>query len=478
MKRCIALLLTALMMLSSAAMATDNQGVTVEQFEAGYTSYLDMISSVLPIDQSVFAFEKLDLENGTKKLYVIKESFEIWGYTFADSDIVDSVVVVPKTMNIQAELTTYLPGFFCAVNQEEATPDTLTNMVKTLGGAKAQLEAGSPYGSYAESGYTYYIWDDGQDAYYLLQNDQSEIKGEYFQNVFGLIHPTEQADQGAGNEAVDEGAQNMQEEVPAAEDLGTAEPTVDPQPTPQPTAIAITSSYDFAPLSDEELLGFWNSVGVELKERGAYPYTQLSKGDISIDVTNMQKRLAELYYYTGDLTGTYNENTLKAVKAFEKANDIPEDGKMSIDNLDLLYSDAAIAKTTPTPSPSPTPGPTPVVDSHALQITDVSLRERSNTKVFSIDMKNCSEDDTIDAFTVKHRVYDTYGDLLSEGVAEWWKELSLKPGKSFSMGSYYWYLFGEQTASRIDVAVMKYHTTDGKTVAIDEEDYVWVEGNL
>lgn len=245
-------------------------------------------------------------------------------------------------------------------------------------------------------------------------------------------------------------------------------------------ATAIGGAVDLNALSDDELLSLWQAAGERLKEIGAYPYIELSKGDSGTDVTNLQHRLSELYYYTADLTGKFDNNTIKAVKAFEKAHDIKADGIMSIDEQDLLYSRKALAKPTPTPTPSPTPAPTPIPANAVIEITSVSLRDYYNTKVFSLKLKNHSKDITIDAFTVTFRCFDGYGETLTKTnqSAEWWKELTLKPGKSFSMGSYFWYLFTEQTCAKIDVAISKYHTTDGQTIEIDESDYIWVSGEL
>ncbi len=246
------------------------------------------------------------------------------------------------------------------------------------------------------------------------------------------------------------------------------------------------TSVDLSTLSDAELLELWQAAGDRLREVGAYPYIELSKGDEGVDVTNLQTRLKALYYFADDLTGKYADSTVKAVKAFEKANGIKPDGKMSIDEQDLLYSNSAVPKATSTPSPAPAPSPTPIPDSVMLTVTAVSLQDYYNTKVFSIKLKNYSDTETVDAFTVAHRCYDTYGELLSASLAnpggieyaEWWKDLSLKPGKSFSMGSYFWYLFDYQTCAKIEVAISKYHTKSGSTVVIPESEYVWVSGDL
>lgn len=247
--------------------------------------------------------------------------------------------------------------------------------------------------------------------------------------------------------------------------------------------LAFASTPDVASLPADELLDLWQRAGERLKEIGAYPYIELSKGDSGTDVTALQARLAELYYYTKDLTGKYDSATEKAVKAWEKAQDIKSDGRMSIDEQDLLYSSSAIPKATPTPSPSPTPAPTPVPASAALAITKVSLKDRYNMKTLALELKNESEH-TIDAFSIVFLTYNAYGErttnLFGKTVtetAEWWKTLTLKPGKKFSMGSYYWML-SDQNVAKVEVAISKYHTTDGLTVEIVEDDLVWFTGEL
>jgi peptidoglycan hydrolase-like protein with peptidoglycan-binding domain len=73
-------------------------------------------------------------------------------------------------------------------------------------------------------------------------------------------------------------------------------------------------------------------------------------------------KLKELGYYTGyTATGTYLQGTEKAVKAFQKANDIGIDGVAGIKTLNAVYADI-LNPETPTPSaiftPSPTQAPT------------------------------------------------------------------------------------------------------------------------
>lgn len=251
-------------------------------------------------------------------------------------------------------------------------------------------------------------------------------------------------------------------------------------------SIVVVSSAALKDLSLDELVEQKNEIEQELISRGYYPLEPLQKGDEGEAVVRLQDKLTELYYFDKAVNGEYGKTTESAVKAFQKDNEMEQDGIATIAVQERLYSNTVIAKATPTPKPTkvppptPTPEPTPVPDNMVIEITKVKLNESRNTKNFSVDLKNHSNDLTIDAFTVTMKVYDVYGEQLNKDgeSAEWWKELSIKPGKSFSMGSYYWYLFSEQTAAKITVAITKYHIKDGATVEIPESEYVWVEGEL
>lgn len=78
------------------------------------------------------------------------------------------------------------------------------------------------------------------------------------------------------------------------------------------------------------------------------------------DVAALQERLAELYYYDGEIDGKFGRKTLRAVRAFQRANGLEKiDGKAGPETLKALFSVGAVAAPSPTPSPTPTPTPTP-----------------------------------------------------------------------------------------------------------------------
>ena len=86
------------------------------------------------------------------------------------------------------------------------------------------------------------------------------------------------------------------------------------------------------------------------------------------DVTNLQKRLIELGYLTGNATGLYGSTTVEAVQTFQEYHGLPMDGKAGQETMQLIYSaDAMTAavgkvnnktKMTPAPGASVSPGAT------------------------------------------------------------------------------------------------------------------------
>ena len=78
-------------------------------------------------------------------------------------------------------------------------------------------------------------------------------------------------------------------------------------------------------------------------------------------VRTVQTRLKELGYYTGEVTGTYDKATQKAVKSFQKKHDIKADGVCGAETQRVLLGASALstgATATPAPSALPTPAPT------------------------------------------------------------------------------------------------------------------------
>ena len=67
----------------------------------------------------------------------------------------------------------------------------------------------------------------------------------------------------------------------------------------------------------------------------------LMKGDNGDEVKNLQSRLTELGFYSGEADGNYGGGTQAAVEAFQKALGVEQTGEVSADLMNLLLSQAA-----------------------------------------------------------------------------------------------------------------------------------------
>jgi peptidoglycan hydrolase-like protein with peptidoglycan-binding domain len=63
----------------------------------------------------------------------------------------------------------------------------------------------------------------------------------------------------------------------------------------------------------------------------------LEKGDTGTKVRDLQARLAQLYWFTGRGTGTYDAATVEAVRGFQEKREIPVTGKVDQRTLDRLH---------------------------------------------------------------------------------------------------------------------------------------------
>ena len=95
-------------------------------------------------------------------------------------------------------------------------------------------------------------------------------------------------------------------------------------------------------------------------------------GDKGVLVRTIQSRLIELGYLTGSVSGTYDNATVKAVKAFQKKNGLTQDGVCGSDTQALLMGNGLSANATATPTPTPTPTPLPT-----FQIPTATVRSGS-----------------------------------------------------------------------------------------------------
>lgn len=90
---------------------------------------------------------------------------------------------------------------------------------------------------------------------------------------------------------------------------------------------------------------------------GEQTYTLGSKGN---EVLQINKRLKELRYLKKGNSKQYTEATQEAIRAFQRANGLPETGEADPQTVILLLSDQAAAAPWPTLVPLSTPEPPPV----------------------------------------------------------------------------------------------------------------------
>ena len=87
-------------------------------------------------------------------------------------------------------------------------------------------------------------------------------------------------------------------------------------------------------------------------------YVTLQKGmKDSTAVQTMQSRLIELGYLNGTADGDYGNNTMEAVKAFQRAAGLTVDGIATAEVQNALYALDAPEAPTPTPDPGATDAP-------------------------------------------------------------------------------------------------------------------------
>ena len=101
---------------------------------------------------------------------------------------------------------------------------------------------------------------------------------------------------------------------------------------------------DMKGMSLDELIELRDQLNAEIESRGVATRFDLQRGDKGDDVAKLQERLAELGFYGGAISGKFDTETQKAVKQFEKANGLENDGMASREDQAVLFSDAAVGK--------------------------------------------------------------------------------------------------------------------------------------
>ena len=116
-----------------------------------------------------------------------------------------------------------------------------------------------------------------------------------------------------------------------------------------------------------------NAKGVATKVNTLSPVSGASMklGNTGDAVSTLQAQLKTLGYYTGEITGTYDAATQKAVKAFQKKNGLKTDGVAGSATQSLLSSGDALASgatATPAPTATATPAPTYTIPATTVKL--------------------------------------------------------------------------------------------------------------
>lgn len=92
-------------------------------------------------------------------------------------------------------------------------------------------------------------------------------------------------------------------------------------------------------------------------------YRTVKVGDKGADVKLLQRRLAELGYYTGEVDGVFGNQTRRSVERFQYYQGLSVDGIAGKRTLTVLYESTEVvyAPVDVTPTPSPSAGPTAAV---------------------------------------------------------------------------------------------------------------------
>lgn len=110
----------------------------------------------------------------------------------------------------------------------------------------------------------------------------------------------------------------------------------------------------------------------------APPTKTLRRGDKDEEVKSLQQRLKDLGYYTGKITGTYNEGTEEAIKAFQKKSGLDVDGVCGNVTRAVLYGVNAIyavPTAMPINSPAPATSYAPITKENVIIIRSGSTGE-------------------------------------------------------------------------------------------------------
>ena len=157
-----------------------------------------------------------------------------------------------------------------------------------------------------------------------------------------------------------------------------------------------------------------NAATVAISEEPVEFSKKLKSGSKGKLVKKMQQRLAELGYYEGPISGSFQKYTTRAVKALQTQNGIESNGVVDETTWNLIFNDIRVVlpDATPKPTPEPTPVPFHVVVDVANQVTSVYGRDEQGEYTVVVRQMLCS--------TGKKATPSSVGDWVLNGRHATW----------------------------------------------------------
>ena len=91
----------------------------------------------------------------------------------------------------------------------------------------------------------------------------------------------------------------------------------------------------------DELLQIWQQLGILLRDNGAYPFSELERGDTGYEVTALQTQLNALGYYQKAIVDNFGNGTYNVLRTFEKENGLKVNGVASPEDQQFIYQAVA-----------------------------------------------------------------------------------------------------------------------------------------
>ena len=137
-------------------------------------------------------------------------------------------------------------------------------------------------------------------------------------------------------------------------------------PTPAPSSFTSTATVTAAPTPTPTPVPTPNITPNDT-------YKTIKVGDKGDEVKLLQRRLAELGYYTGDVDGVFGNQTRRSVERFQYYQGLSVDGIAGKRTQTVLYESKEVVfapvDVTPTPSAKPTTGPTAAITARPATAT-------------------------------------------------------------------------------------------------------------